>query len=104
MVLKGITIDKKPLKEHLEVIGHRDACEYVLQLAKDTTPLSERVIKELHSLVLIDKPQDRGIYRSVPVRILELMQAGYPPINVKFIDRKRYYDSFNSYYETSTDY
>lgn len=27
----------------------------------------------------------------------ELMQYGYPPINVKFTDRKRYYDAFDSY-------
>ena len=27
----------------------------------------------------------------------ELMQNGYPPINVKFTDRKRYYDAFESY-------
>jgi hypothetical protein len=26
------------------------------------------------------------------------MQAGYPPINVKFSDRRRYYACFDSYY------
>ena len=26
-----------------------------------------------------------------------LMQNGYPPINVKFTDRKRYYEAFDSY-------
>jgi hypothetical protein len=34
MVLEGITIDKKPLKDHLEAIGHRDAFVYVEQLVK----------------------------------------------------------------------
>lgn len=29
---------------------------------------------------------------------LFLMQNGYPPINVKFTDRKRYYEAFDSYY------
>ena len=29
---------------------------------------------------------------------LMLMQAGYPPINVKYSDRKRYYDAFDAYY------
>jgi Fic family protein len=28
-----------------------------------------------------------------------LMQHGYPPINVKFADRRRYYDCFDSYYQ-----
>lgn len=27
----------------------------------------------------------------------ELMQNGYPPINVKFTDRKRYYDAFDNF-------
>ena len=28
----------------------------------------------------------------------DLMQHGYPPINVKFTDRKRYYEAFDAYY------
>jgi len=159
MVLEGITIDQKPLKDHLEAVGHRDAFLYVEQLIKDKTPLSERVIKEIHSLVLMDRPKDKGVYRRIPVRIMgayhelpqpylvapqmeqlvaefantrlhpieaaalfhlkfegihpfidgngrtgrlilnfTLMQHGYPPINVKFADRKRYYEAFDSYY------
>lgn len=29
---------------------------------------------------------------------LFLMKNGYPPINVKFADHKRYYEAFDSYY------
>lgn len=29
---------------------------------------------------------------------LMLMQAGYPPINVKFADQRKYYAGFDSYY------
>ena len=29
---------------------------------------------------------------------LDLIRNGYPPINVKFTDRKRYYDAFDAYY------
>ena len=29
---------------------------------------------------------------------LFLMQHGYPPVNVKFTDRKRYYEAFDHYY------
>lgn len=34
---------------------------------------------------------------------LFLMQNGYPPINVKFDNRKRYYDAFDSYYRESDE-
>ena len=26
------------------------------------------------------------------------MKAGYPPIDIKFTDRKRYYDAFDAYH------
>ena len=162
LVLEGLTIDKKPLKDHLEAVGHKDAFLYVQELVRDKVPFSEVIIKQIHTLVLMDRPEDRGIYRHIPVRImgayhtppdpiivpelmeklvkefeasklhpiekaalfhlkfegvhpfvdgngrtgrlilnLFLMQNGYPPVNVKFADRKRYYDAFDSYYRDS---
>lgn len=159
LVLEGVTIDKKPLKDHLEAVGHRDAFLYVQDLVQNKVTFSEFIIKQIHTLVLMDRPEDRGIYRRIPVRImgayheppapvlvpelveklveefdknklhpiesaalfhlkfegvhpfvdgngrtgrlilnLFLMQKGYPPINVKFSDRRRYYDCFDSYY------
>lgn len=161
MVLEGITIDQKPLKDHLEAVGHRDAFLYVKDLVSNKTHLNEHDIKIIHSLVLMDRPEDKGVYRRIPVKImgdyhqppqpyllqplmeqllakneqnrkimhpieriarfhldfegvhpfidgngrtgrliinLDLMQNGYPPINVKFTDRKRYYQAFDSYY------
>lgn len=29
---------------------------------------------------------------------LELMKAGFPPINIKFSDKLKYYDAFEAYY------
>ncbi|SDN77971.1 Fic family protein [Acetanaerobacterium elongatum] len=159
LALEGVTIDQKPLKDHLEAVGHRDAFLYVLSLVKDKVPISERIIREIHSLVLMNRPEDKGVYRRIPVKImgahheppqpylvpvqmerlvgelpksnrhiiegvalfhlnfegihpfidgngrtgrlilnLMLMQAGYPPINVKFADRRKYYACFESYY------
>lgn len=164
IIKEGITIAQKPLKDHLEVIGHKEAYYYIEELVKQKTSLSEKVIKDVHSIVLIDKPQDKGVYRRVPVRImgsiheppqpylvpiqmeqliieyeemkknlhpieraalfhlkfeaihpfidgngrtgrlllnLELMKEGYPAINVKFADRRRYYDCFTLYHESN---
>ena len=57
---EGITIAEKPVKEHLEAIGHRDAFEYILTLADAGTPLTERVIKDIHSLVLMNDAINKG--------------------------------------------
>jgi len=161
MVLEGMTIDQKPLKDHLEAIGHVQAFEYIQTIAETDCALDEKIIKNIHSLVLIDRREDRGIYRRIPVKImgaytepvqpymiepkmtelieankernqtlhvieriarfhlefegihpfidgngrtgrlilnLELIRNGFPPINVKFTDRKRYYDAFDVFY------
>lgn len=70
VVNKGITISGKTMKEHLEAINHAEALEYVQEIAKGKTDISERLIKELHYLVLksIDK-ENAGQYRRTDVRI-----------------------------------
>ena len=71
MILReGITIAEKPIKEHLEAIGHKDAFEYIIELTDRKTALSERIIKDIHSLVLMADRENRGVYRRVPVMIL----------------------------------
>lgn len=157
---EGITIAEKPVKEHLEVIGHKDAFEYIITLADANTQLTEKIIKDIHSLVLMNDVKNRGVYRSLPVTILgaehtppqpylvpaqmeqlitdynmelntkhiitaaaefhlkfesihpfidgngragrlilnlELIKAGYLPVNIKFTDRRKYYDCFDEY-------
>lgn len=159
MVLRGLTIDQKSFKEHMEVIGHKEAFDYVRLLVSENAPISEKIIKDIHYFVLADKKDDRGVYRRVPVRImgaahepvqpyliipkmeelleryksseedivtkmarfhiefegihpfidgngrtgrllvnLELMKAGFPPIDIKFTDRLKYYQAFDEYY------
>ena len=38
---EGVTIAEKPLREHLDAIGHRDAFEYIYELSMEKTPLGE---------------------------------------------------------------
>lgn len=159
LVLRGLTIAQKPLKDHMEAVGHKEAFEFVSEIVKDKVPISEGIIKQIHYLVLADKKEDRGVYRRVPVRILgaqhepvrpyliqdkmeqllhdyaestehivtklarfhiefegihpfidgngrtgrllvnlELMKAGFPPIDIKFADRIAYYNAFDEYH------
>ena len=159
LVLRGLTIYQKPLKDHMEAVGHKEAFDFVSELVKEKCEINERVIKQIHYLVLADKKDDRGVYRRLPVRImgaahepvqpylivpkmeellrnylaseehivtklarfhiefegihpfidgngrtgrllvnLELMKAGYPPIDIKFTDRIAYYNAFDEYH------
>ncbi|MFA5485521.1 MAG: Fic family protein [Bacilli bacterium] len=79
MVLRGLTIAHKSLKEHLEVIGHKEAFDYIKELAKKDAVLSEKIIKDIHYLVLADKKEDRGIYRRIPVLIAGTMHEPTKP-------------------------
>src|SRR5574344_1370186 len=69
LVLEGVTIGQQPLKDHLEAIGHRDAFNFLEDVVARGEMISERLVKELHALVLADQPQDRGVYRRMPVII-----------------------------------
>lgn len=68
VIEKGVTIGGKSVREHLEVIGHKEAVDFVIELASDQTPLGEREIREIHSLVMKGQANgDSGIYRTLDV-------------------------------------
>ncbi len=69
LILEGVTIDQKPLKEHLDAIGHKEAYDYIEQLVRENIDLDPFIIKQIHGLVLAHRPEDRGKYRSVDVHI-----------------------------------
>jgi Fic family protein len=67
---EGLTIGGKALREHLEVINHKEAIEFVEELIKPKGPLEERDVKDIHALIL-RKIDDKyaGRYRDIQVRI-----------------------------------
>lgn len=95
VVLEGITIGGKTLREHLEVINHRDAITYVTEIAQHKETLSERQIKSLHQLILkgIDD-EHAGVYRNQQVLIAG---ATHTPPNHLFIQEK--IDEMMDWYE-----
>ncbi|MEX2596829.1 MAG: Fic family protein [Salibacteraceae bacterium] len=70
VINEGLTIGGKSMREHLEAINHADAVEFLAEVVSNEEHLNERLLLELHSLIL--KGIDRkyaGSYRDVPVRI-----------------------------------
>lgn len=67
VIEKGITIAGKSLREHLEVIGHKDALDFVFELANGSGPVREREIREIHSLVMKGQGP-AGAFRTLDVR------------------------------------
>ncbi len=66
----GLTIGGKSLREHFEVINHRDAIEYVEGLTSTVEPITPFHIRQIHKLVLTRIDDDSaGNYRKTQVRI-----------------------------------
>ena len=65
VVLEGITVGGKSVKEHLEAVNHENAIEYLEELVKDQSEISEWNIKGLHQLILKGIDDDNaGKYRN----------------------------------------
>lgn len=70
VVLEGITVGGKSLKEHLEAINHEKAILYLNDLVKEKNPITEWNIKSIHQLVLKDiDDENAGRYRRQNVTI-----------------------------------
>lgn len=54
LILFGVTAQGKPLKDTLEIKGHNEAINWVLEMIQGDRPLTENFIRELHSLLLQD--------------------------------------------------
>ena len=70
VVLEGITVGGKSIKEHLEAINHEKAILFLDDLVKDNEPISEWNIKNIHGLILKDiDNKNAGRYRKENVTI-----------------------------------
>jgi len=86
VVLEGVTIGGKLMREHFEAINHRDAILYVEDIVKGTEPLSEWQIRNIHQLVLkgIDN-ENAGKYRHLNVTIAGARHV--PPDHLQVTDK-----------------
>lgn len=68
VVLEGVTIGGKTIKEHLEVINHAEGIEFIKNLVKEKQIFSEQQIKSIHYIVLkgVDE-NNAGKYRTADV-------------------------------------
>ena len=53
-LMEGVTAKGKPLKDHLDIRGHNEAINFLLEIVKDTRPISEADIRALHTMILVE--------------------------------------------------
>jgi Fic family protein len=67
----GLTIGGKSLREHFEVINHKDAIDYVEALISENALMTPFHVRQIHRLLLVRiDDENAGQYRKLPVRIV----------------------------------
>ncbi|MGJ3495145.1 Adenosine monophosphate-protein transferase SoFic (plasmid) [Piscirickettsia salmonis] len=96
VVLEGITIGGKTLREHFEAINHKEAILFIEELVQKNTNLSLHDLKAIHQLILkgIDD-KNAGRYRTTNVII---SGASHTPPEHYQLDEKM--EQFIDWYKT----
>lgn len=96
VVLEGITVGGKTLREHLETVNHREAIFYVEDIVKNEEELTEWQIKNIHRLILkgIDD-NHAGSYRNQKVIISGANHTPPEPFLIRD-DMEKFIDWYNT--------
>jgi Fic family protein len=94
---KGITIGGKSMREHLEVINHNEAIEYIKTIVKNQEEFNQKTLLDIHYLILksIDTTSS-GKYRNIDVMISGSRHK--PPT---FLQVQNLMDKYFEFYEAN---
>lgn len=74
LILHGLTAKGKPLKDHLDVKGHENAVQMMLDMIKGERNLSQHDLRQLHQLLLKETyqrsfigPDNQRVFRTIRV-------------------------------------
>jgi Fic family protein len=99
VINEGITIGGKSMREHLELVNHKEAIELILELVQNKIPFNSFRLKQIHQLILkgVDD-RNAGIYRNLPVRI---SGSSHVPPEPYLIEKMM--EDYFIFYETQKD-
>jgi len=95
VLLDGVTVGGKSTREHLEIINHKEAIDYIERLSKkELIDFTRTDILNIHNLILkgIDL-ENAGVFRQVPVYVR--LKDG---ITHKFCDPIKIVDEMDQYF------
>lgn len=84
-LLYGVTAQGKPFKDYLDIKGHHQALDYLVEFVRQEQPLTEAIIREIHEIILVEpykiraqtvdgQPIERtvqiGQYKSMPNHVV----------------------------------
>jgi Fic family protein len=84
LILEGMVINDRPLKDEIEAKSLANATEYLYRLIDGSEPLTKRTILELHGLIMADIPYfEGGRFRSNEVII---KNSSHKPPSFLFVE------------------
>lgn len=90
VIEKGITVKGKPLKDHIEVLNHQKALEYIKSIAVPEYELTQDDLLKIHDLILQGiNHHNAGKYRSE--RVIISGSRHIPPNPLKVYDLMQLY-------------
>lgn len=96
---KGITIGGKTLREHFEIINHKEAIDYIKEIIKNSESFNKKILLDIHYLILKNIDADNaGKYRNIDVYISGSTHK--PPI---FLQVQELMDEYFEFYEKNKD-
>ena len=96
---KGVTIGGKSLREHFEIINHKEAIDYIKELVQSKEIFNKKVLLDIHHLILknIDL-NNAGKFRNIDVMISG--SAHKPPT---FLQVQNLMDDYFNFYEENKE-
>ncbi|MEO1191285.1 MAG: Fic family protein [Pseudomonadota bacterium] len=76
---KGLTVRGKRLSDHLEIVDHKEALDYVRLLAAQDGPIREGDVKAIHALVLARSNKEEAGRYSRYQRFIQGSNVQFPP-------------------------
>ena len=61
LLMHGVTAKGKPLKDHLDITGHNQAVNILLEMLREARPLTEADIRSLHAIMLGERYENEAI-------------------------------------------
>ena len=74
MVLRGLTIDRKPLKDHMEAVGHKEAFDFVRDLVKEQVVLCQEKVQVKRGLFVESMESYSTVFCD---HVFQIIQFGY---------------------------
>ncbi len=84
---KGITASARSFREHEDIVGYKQAFDFLLAAIKERLPITEEFIKQLHSYVLKGQ-EGAGEYRTIQNFVGDILHVVYTPCKPSEVQEK----------------